>query len=195
MLEVELAGAGRELEDVVRIVDADERRARLLALHEARDVLVEDRAAEARRDHVDELLSVQQSCEVGVVEDARRARQAERRTGHHHGLAGRHAIAGVETARLLEEGGEHATELEVSRVVADDDRRPARRGRERRGRQRHDGRWRRRRGRGWCLLPRAARGASRDGFFLSDPHPGRVQPAQRLIEGDDVVGLRMIGEQ
>ena len=78
--EVELAAAGGELEHVARAVDRLERRT-LVALDQPGDAVIEHLVADARRDHVDELLAVEQEAEVAVVEDVGGAGGAERRTG------------------------------------------------------------------------------------------------------------------
>ena len=62
------------------------RAAAVLALDEARDVALGDLAAHARRDHVDELLAVQQPREVAVVEDLLGAGRADRGAGDDHRL-------------------------------------------------------------------------------------------------------------
>ncbi len=74
--QVELTAASGELEHVARAVDRLERRT-LVALDQPGDAMIEHLVADARRDHVDELLAVQQEAEVGVVEDARGAGGAE----------------------------------------------------------------------------------------------------------------------
>ena len=62
------------------------------ALDEPGDVLVEHLLADACRDHVDPLLAAQDAGDVGVVEDVRRAGQAEGRTRDHDRLGRRRGI-------------------------------------------------------------------------------------------------------
>ena len=84
--EIEGAGARGQLDHVVLAVDRLERPAAALALHQPRDVVVEDLVAQLGRDHVDELLALQYARDVGVVEHALDAREAEGRAGDDHGL-------------------------------------------------------------------------------------------------------------
>ena len=77
-------------------------------------MLVEDGLAQAARDDVDQLLAVQEAGEIGVVEDARPAGQAEAGAGDHDRLtlASRRARAAVvDRAGAVEEVGEEMAEL------------------------------------------------------------------------------------
>ena len=108
---VERTGAAGQLDHVGGVVDRLERAAAVLGLDEARDVALGDLAARPRRDHVDELLAVQQPCEVAVVEDLLGAGRADGGAGDHHRLVdrrppfldGRAHAGGVEPAQRLVE--------------------------------------------------------------------------------------------
>ena len=77
LAEVEFTRPPRQLDHVGGAVDRLEACAGL-ALHQPGDVLVQHLVADPRRDHVDPLLAVQDAGDVGVIEDVRRAGQAER---------------------------------------------------------------------------------------------------------------------
>ena len=89
--KIERAAARRQLDHVSGIVDRFEGGASVLALHQARDVLVEHGAAEARRNDVDELLAAQDAGDVAVIEDAVGPGQSQGRAGDHH-RAGERAV-------------------------------------------------------------------------------------------------------
>ncbi len=64
----------------------------VLALDQALDVLVEHRATQPARDHVDELPPVEQTADVGVVEEPLCAREPERGAGDDDRFGGRAAL-------------------------------------------------------------------------------------------------------
>ena len=66
--QFERARARGQLDHVALAVDRLKRGTAVLALDQARDVVVEDLVAQVRRDHVDQLLAVQDVRDVGVVE-------------------------------------------------------------------------------------------------------------------------------
>ena len=76
LAKIERAAARRELDHVSRIPDLLEGRASVVALHQARDVLVQHRAPEARRNGVNELLAAQDPGDVAVIEDVVGPRQS-----------------------------------------------------------------------------------------------------------------------
>ena len=174
LTEVERSGAGRELEHVALALDRLEARA-AVALHQPRDVLVEDRVAEACGDDVDQLLAAQQPSDVVVVEDVLGAGEAERCPGDDDGyLRGRRPGDQARCPREELEGEASERSLRLGRDLT----------RGRRGR-----RWtcdRRRRGR--SLVEPSGRGAAH-------PEAGGVEPAERLIEGDRVRHLGVVGEE
>ena len=79
--QIECASASRQLDDVRHIVNGLECRPAVVALDQARDVLVEHGAAEARGDEIDELIAAQDAGDVGVIEDVLGSGQAQSRSG------------------------------------------------------------------------------------------------------------------
>ena len=220
--DVEGRVAAGELDDLRRVVDRLEGRAADVALDEARDAHVDHAAAHLGRHRADELLAREDAADVGVVEDALHARQAERGTGDHQRLgvvAGAHrggrrchvqgaggGIEAVQPQPLLQHAGEQPAELNDAVVAGERADRGGHRGhrggschpRARRsgGRQR-DGRARHRRARrrDSSARRRSRTGAGRSSRRRREAEPGRPQAAQRLVEGRDVALLRVIGEQ
>ena len=171
--QIELAGAGSELDDVGDAVDGLEGRSAGVALGQPDDVLVGDLGAEPARDHVDELLTVEESGEVAVVEEALGARRAQRSARDDHGGVVTRAATAVGDQRtgLTQEVGEQRVEIgRHGRILSDECHRCGRRSGD---------------GGGRCTRLVGEAGAM----------AGRVQPAQRLVEGDDVGLLGVVGEQ
>ncbi len=180
---VEGPAARRELEHVALALDRLEAGA-VVALHEARDVLVEDRMPAARRDHVDQLLAVEEPADVVVVEDVFGAGEPERRAGDDHRRLRRHpGAAGQEPGRALEElDGEPSERALVIGVAGGRNDRSPRRGRRRRGNRRD-------RGDAAAATTSAAAAVLRG---AAHPEPGGVEPAQRLVDRDQVGHLRVV---
>ncbi len=186
--EVETPGPAGELDHVARAGDGLEARLAVRFLGEARDVLVEDRAPEARRDQIDEALAVENSSDVGVVEDPLDAWQAEGRAGDHHGfrrtLGGAAAIAAVHLPAAFQHLGEHPSQIfELARGCCA-------RGRWRRSEDRRRRAWWRARGHG------ARSACDLDGARFaraSHAQPRGVEAAQRLVEADAIAELGVVG--
>ena len=122
--EVELAGPAGQLDHVGRAVDRLEAAAGV-ALDEPGDVLVEHLVADPRRDHVDALLAVQDAGDVGVVEDVRRAGQAEGRARDDDRLGRPAAASSTRSGRAAADERRArrpvATDVAASRPVTDAD--------------------------------------------------------------------------
>ena len=86
VFHIEWPAATGKLDDVGDIADQLEGRLAVLALHQAGDVLVEHGAAEAVGYGGDELIAVQQTRDVAVVEDVLGSGQAEGCAGDDHRL-------------------------------------------------------------------------------------------------------------
>ena len=115
--QIELTAASGELNRVANIVDQLERRLAVLALQQARDVLVDHSATEAVWNGCNELIAVQQTGDVGVVEDVIGAGQTDSGAGDDHGLAlRRRLLTVIELPSTVEHVGKHASELVVTHL-------------------------------------------------------------------------------
>ena len=181
---IQRRAAAGQFDDLRLVSDRLERGASGRALDQAGDVPVDHRAAQPVRDGVDELLALEDASDVPVVEDPLDAGQAERRAGHHHRFANRGrrsagrdgkggAGLGVQTA--LDHVDEEAAQLGVPVGGNCGPSAPNRRGVDRA-----------------VDFGRGVRGC---GGKRGEPEPGRVQPAQRLVERGDIARFRVVGEQ
>jgi hypothetical protein len=183
--EVDDARPPGELDDIGLARDRFEAAATFLRLDEPGDVLVDDLLALLHGYRVDELLAPQNGRNLVVAEHPLAAWQAEAGTGDHHRRVWR-GFAGCESedlGALREEFREEVAELLVSL-----------------GAETHwlDLRAVHGTGRGQRRLGRSAiREASCAIAVRGRPEAkaGGVQPAERLIESDDVPLLGMVGEQ
>ena len=169
---IQRCAAAGQLDDLGFVVDRLERGVAGRALDQAGDVPVEHLAAQPVRDRVDELLTVEDAGDVLVIEDPLDPGQAECRAGHHHRLGGgrsrwlgRDGGAGFGMQAVLDHVDEVPAQFRVLCVG-------------------HRG-----------LRTCGGGGSGGDGRLLGIAEPGRVQPAQRLVERRDIADLGVVGEQ
>ncbi len=173
-LQIERPRARGELDDVRDVVDLDEVRLAVVALHQPRDVPVGDGVADRLRDDVDALCAVEDRGEVVLVEEPVGAGQAEAGAGDDDGLVplreGR-AVVPEQRAAALQRVREQPPQLQqrgVGRVL----------GRRRCGARGDGGSGR-----------RGGRGRLRGG---ADAAAGGVEAAQRDVERRKVASLRVV---
>ncbi|OQC41260.1 MAG: hypothetical protein BWX64_01026 [Acidobacteria bacterium ADurb.Bin051] len=207
--EVEVAGAGRELDHLLRALDRLEARPAGLALDEPGDAAVDHRLPQLHRHRADEEIAAQHLREVLVVEDPLGTGEAEGGAGDHHRRFGRRG-GGMHrrprAARELEAAGERlgdeAADLGEAVALRDAERRGSEGGERWRAR-RHGCRWRRGRGRR-CRCGRGLRRGDRrrHGGDLHRPRrrarraaSGGPEAAERLVQRGDVAELRVVRRQ
>ena len=115
--DVERAGTSGEFDDLGLVLDDLEVRLAVFGFDEARDVFIDHVPAQLRRDHVDELIAVEERFDVRVVEDLVTPRQAEARAGDDDGLLqphwSRRRAAFVDLPPPVEEVSEEFAEFGV----------------------------------------------------------------------------------
>ena len=195
--DVEFTGASGEFDDLGLVLDDLEMRLAVFGFDEARDVFIDHIPAQLRRDHVDELIAVQERLDVRIVEDLVAPRQAEAGPADDNGLLhprrSRCRTPFVDLPPPVEEVGEEFAEFDVFVLPR---RRLDGRTRCRRG-LRRDRFWRRRWCRGWCGFGlRRLYARRRDHRFANtDAMTRSIQAAQRVVERHHVALLGMVGEE
>ncbi len=115
LLQIECATAACQLDDISDILNGVEPGLSALALDQARDAFVEHVATQVGRDRLDELFAAQNASDIAIIEDVFGTRQAHRRAGDRHRLAGsRSFLSVINVPAAFQNVGEEMTEFGIA---------------------------------------------------------------------------------